>query len=363
MKEKRLTWLDISKGIAILMVLLGHGIRDSMRLESGAMDYVYRICYVFHMLFFFFLSGYTLNKSISKYKHVSTVLIKKVKTLFIPWIGYTILICCVFQVAFLISPIRKILEGAGYSSISVFYYLGKVVQINNDWAYHLWFLFVLFIISCLFIVFDIPRTRHVLIYAIVALSLFTVGYDYYSFLGDWNDLFFHLAIYIPYFFLGYIVDVQKMVEARKSNLLLVVLEVMGVCYIFIRAKWFSDFYGNNIAGETKLIRVSIAYMGYILMPFAMIALCKVSDRIDKFSLPGTEQLSWLGKNSFNIYLWHQPFCCAFLGIVLYEKLHIGSIFTVIACVIASVLVGILVTNVKSIIKQQVKLETRRNTNK
>jgi fucose 4-O-acetylase-like acetyltransferase len=44
----RIAWIDVARGIGILLVVLGH-------LETGLL---YRVIYVFHMPFFFFLSGY-----------------------------------------------------------------------------------------------------------------------------------------------------------------------------------------------------------------------------------------------------------------------------------------------------------------
>jgi fucose 4-O-acetylase-like acetyltransferase len=47
-RPKRIAWIDVARGIGILLVVLGH-------LESGLSS---RIIYAFHMPFFFFLSGY-----------------------------------------------------------------------------------------------------------------------------------------------------------------------------------------------------------------------------------------------------------------------------------------------------------------
>lgn len=41
--KRRTKWIDIAKGIAIFMVLIGHGMRDSMRLENSILDYIYRV--------------------------------------------------------------------------------------------------------------------------------------------------------------------------------------------------------------------------------------------------------------------------------------------------------------------------------
>ncbi|MCU1321256.1 MAG: acyltransferase 3 [Acidobacteriaceae bacterium] len=47
-RPERIAWIDVARGIGILLVVLGH-------LESGLPS---RIIYAFHMPFFFFLSGY-----------------------------------------------------------------------------------------------------------------------------------------------------------------------------------------------------------------------------------------------------------------------------------------------------------------
>ena len=39
----------------------------------------------------------------------------------------------------------------------------------------------------------------------------------------------------------------------------------------------------------------------------------------------------LGQNTMLFYLYHQPFCCAVPGLVLYEKLGVSAGGTVLAC--------------------------------
>lgn len=49
----RIDWVDFAKGVAIILVVLGHAI-------SSKMD-VYKFIYVFHMPFFFIMAGFLLN--------------------------------------------------------------------------------------------------------------------------------------------------------------------------------------------------------------------------------------------------------------------------------------------------------------
>ena len=57
LQEERINWVDIAKGIGIVLVLLGHAPRDSMRMQYPLIDFLYYFIYSFHMPLFFFLAG------------------------------------------------------------------------------------------------------------------------------------------------------------------------------------------------------------------------------------------------------------------------------------------------------------------
>ena len=50
--KERISWIDFAKGIAIILVVLGHSI------DEGSLQ---KFIYVFHMPFFFVASGFLLN--------------------------------------------------------------------------------------------------------------------------------------------------------------------------------------------------------------------------------------------------------------------------------------------------------------
>ena len=56
--SKRIEYLDIAKGVGILLVVLGHNDFEVISL------FVQRLIYSFHMPLFFFLSGYFLNTAV-----------------------------------------------------------------------------------------------------------------------------------------------------------------------------------------------------------------------------------------------------------------------------------------------------------
>ena len=80
MEDKRLDYLDYSKGIAIILVVLGH-------ICSGGNIKTY--IYSFHMPLFFITSGYLFNYS--NVKSLKEFINKKAKAYLIPYITFSII--------------------------------------------------------------------------------------------------------------------------------------------------------------------------------------------------------------------------------------------------------------------------------
>ncbi|HEY9528673.1 MAG TPA: acyltransferase family protein, partial [Anaerolineales bacterium] len=125
--SKRIEYLDIAKGIGILLVVLGHNDFEVISL------FVQRLIYSFHMPLFFFLSGYFLNTAVPFFDFVK----KRFNTLLKPFL-FTIFLIYFTSISFekmgfntAITRTVKSLYGSGY-------YL--------DWV-QLWFLPHLFAVS------------------------------------------------------------------------------------------------------------------------------------------------------------------------------------------------------------------------
>ena len=61
MNTKRLDWIDIAKGIGIILVVLGHTLVPQVR-ETGFAGFLWIFIYNFHMPLFFFYRGICLKK-------------------------------------------------------------------------------------------------------------------------------------------------------------------------------------------------------------------------------------------------------------------------------------------------------------
>src|SRR5688572_19153575 len=125
--SKRIEYLDIAKGIGILLVVLGHNDFEVISL------FVQRLIYSFHMPLFFFLSGYFINTAVPFFDFFK----KRFNSLLKPFF-FTIFLIYFTSISFekmgfntAITRIVKSLYGSGY-------YL--------DWV-QLWFLPHLFVVS------------------------------------------------------------------------------------------------------------------------------------------------------------------------------------------------------------------------
>jgi len=244
MEKRRIEWIDIAKGIAILLVLYGHSMRDEMREQYSILDFTYRCVYIFHMSFFFWLSGfsYEMGRSVYHKKYDLSFIIKKLRKQLLPWILYSAVIYVVFTIAMNIKTVSSVLTGAGYYKISILEYIQNAVCANNRFAYHLWFIYVLFIISIIvFIAERFVKNLSVVHISSIVLSFIGLLLVQRFDVGKCERLLNYLCLYIPFYVMGILM--QGKVECIKHSF---IWEVLGVGYILLRAKLWSGASGNSV---------------------------------------------------------------------------------------------------------------------
>ena len=86
---KRLNWIDVSKGICMLAVIVGHMGNDTIN----------KIVFPFHLTVFFILSGYTLKENKMDKEYLSV----KFKRLMVPYFCTCFFIVCmdIFNILFI----------------------------------------------------------------------------------------------------------------------------------------------------------------------------------------------------------------------------------------------------------------------
>ncbi|MCC8049997.1 MAG: acyltransferase family protein [Clostridiales bacterium] len=80
-KSNRIEWIDVAKGIGIILVIMGHCFNKS--------SLIHKWIFSFHMPLFFILSGYCFH--VDKYQRMRDIVRAKIKSLLIPYFGFCFL--------------------------------------------------------------------------------------------------------------------------------------------------------------------------------------------------------------------------------------------------------------------------------
>ena len=131
--KNRVSWIDISKGIAIILVVLGHSIQS----YGNDNDVLFKCIYSFHMPAFFVVSGLTFKWA----DDFKTYIKRKAKVLLLPYVGFVMITffynCCV-----------ALLKGNGIDTVTdrISERLTRTLLVTSDsYFINLWFLPCLFL--------------------------------------------------------------------------------------------------------------------------------------------------------------------------------------------------------------------------
>ena len=106
-----------------------------------------------------------------------------------------------------------------------------------------------------------------------------------------------------------------------------------------------DLYASRTTAIPAMYLENAAILGLCLGITAVLSpLCGRAERQSASAsrVPCVLRLAAFGRQTMPYYLYHQPFCCAFLGLVLYEKLGVPAPAVVAACMAAGLLVPYLI---------------------
>lgn len=332
----RITYIDIAKGFGIVFVVIGHSLRDEMLLNYIGYDYIYSIIYFFHMPLFFTISGYLMEHSFCREEKPLKLIIKKTKTLLIPFIIYSLLIFIIFRVACMLPGIGTILAASIDTDISLIKYILLAVMGNNPLAFHLWYLIVLFLIELFTIisVLVIKGNRMQVTFIISSIIYFLSMYvDFFNLSTNYNTIN-AVFRYIVFFSFGQMLFYNEKVNRKGDIYNSYIITIASFAGFFMAT--FSFIIKRNSMVQfnslQKLLYTTLVLIGRFLLIYSIFG---VSKKIKKSNI-----LSILGQESYNIYLMHQPFICAFLGTVLYGKLRMPAQVVIIICAVLSLAIPI-----------------------
>lgn len=138
--SKRLTYIDIAKGIGIVLVVLGHCIPDATSptgISVPAYRWLHDVIYSFHMPLFFFLAGFMVSrqKMLARAQKPLDLVRKRISRLLVPYIF----------VGLCYAPFKMLLSRFANKPYDISTLWQMVIGINPDGE--LWFLYALFVIT------------------------------------------------------------------------------------------------------------------------------------------------------------------------------------------------------------------------
>lgn len=281
MKLDRVSWVDVARGIGIILVIYGHTL--------SAIGHRYLI-YSFHMPLFFFLSGLVFrNRTNEIYRHS---LIKDVKRILIPYFIFAFISLILW---FIILPSGdQTLNNIGRQIFGIFYGTANngYLAINTV----LWFL------PCLFLTKQIFWFLSKLNKNLLMISLFI-----FSLAGFLVSLYFS-NIRLPFelesaltgivfFGLGYLWNFlpEKINEKLSEYLLPLAIIFMAITIYFANLNF--QIYGVQI--DMRLNRLNNYFYFYAAAISGILTTIFISNLINKNKI-----LEYLGKNTMPLFIWH-----------------------------------------------------------
>ncbi|GIM30163.1 O-acetyltransferase [Clostridium polyendosporum] len=317
MQTQRLDWIDMAKGLGMILVMITH---------APIPDQFKQIIYTFHMPLFFFLSGYLF--SISKYNSFLAFFKRKFKSLVIPY----------FTLSF-INYMYWISTNGPYNYSTSIYkpFVGTFYALRrSEWSLHngtMWFVTCLFITEILFYIIIKSSKNNNIIITICLIISSVAGHLYSAYIGQAFPWSIDVSITAVVFFgAAYLIRCKGIllnVNVGYLVLFIVVNAVAGYLnfkHIGKPTDMFFNRYGNYF----------LFYIGAFSGVLAYIMLIKL--------LPKINFLEYIGKNSIIFLAFHQFILFPNIEIVLkhinifsgkdyYSYILLGTTYALVSSVI------------------------------
>lgn len=280
-QEQRIEWIDILKGIAILLVVVGH-----MEYAEGSSNPGKTLIYSFHMALFFMLSGYTAALSVSRHPSLGRFIWRRFLSVMVPYI------CWMLAIPVIYVPVEQISQYSVHEAI---------YGILSGWG-QWWFLPCLFILQLFYALFNLMRrhmpgnTGTVIGFAILAVGVFALNRFGGPFL-ERQELRIHYLLQTFRMFLPFCLGVALFEYPRAvawitRGRLVPALALAVWCLLCRDYAHFHPFYGRILTGLAGCIILVRLFSGM---------------RGESLSASGAGAAIWrqfklLGRNSMAIYV-------------------------------------------------------------
>lgn len=310
MSGKRIEWIDNAKGVAIVLVVLGHIISTNSLLS--------RFIDSFHMPLFFMLSGlFVLKKTNDSFRsHLNN----RFRRLMIPYfiLGICVLIPFNWLYFHFIIPSAQI----SFLQRCLAHFTGLHSDWGEEWRCCLWFLPCLFVADI--VIWSIWKYLYKWRY-VVLLLLISIGIFYYITINRSLPFRIHTAsIAVLFLFIGSILTEN----IEKISVWLIGL--FCICYTFL---WISNDFSSIVMADNNYGLIHLSIPASIFASIAIIYLVR--------HIRHNHILSLIGEQSLAIYILHQLFVPFIRAISLKLSVLGGGITEAIIMTIIAFLVTLI----------------------
>lgn len=306
---------ELIRGIAIIFVILGHSyqlgsfnisMQEFVSLDTNCVasffnGIINQIIYSFHMPLYMILSGALAYRAFDKWEIFEYIKLR-CKRLIIPF----------FVCGFFFSvPIKFIAGYFGTWSLLESYVHSLVLMETTG---HLWFLFVLFLLDCIFIVVYKMNLVDKRIFVLIMIIAFLI-HDY---LPSGGLMLYRLCHFALYFYLGLMFE-KKGIRQRVSEILLkdkilLIVLCIGIYCVFYNLE---QIFNEIIPIGKAIVRNAFEFFQAISASMIIFMSCHlVVNKECKF-------VKWLSNRSFGIYLYHEPIIILCIWIFINTRLGIA----------------------------------------
>jgi fucose 4-O-acetylase-like acetyltransferase len=311
--KNQIVELDIAKGIGILLVVFGHALSKDIASTSIVLYYLRYCIYIVHMPLFFLVAGILFESNLNRYENIGLkpFTLKKLTTYIVPYLSFSLVAFVIEKVAFSYNNTAKLFINAGFKDLTILEFIKSLVTYNNPVDNHLWFSYVMFIVLVLAFIMRKVNLRLLVpvLYFVYALTWF------FSF----DEIVWKVMRYLFLFQVGRLIFRSKYIECKK-NTLFTWLGFLGGFIGYCVMKYYGIYEPQCFVQPLAEICGAI-----ILLKFSNLL---VKTYISRF-------ITYVGQNSYVIYLIHQPFVVPLvvkfllmIGMPVYLTLLIASVIGV-----------------------------------
>ena len=304
--KTKINYIDYSKGIAILFVIFGH--------VYWGNNIVTTWIYSFHMPLFFIISGFLLK--LNKNKNTKSVILKKFKSLIVPYILFSIINIVGFYLLKYLS--YEVFKGDIFNTITLFG-VGA-----------LWFLPALFISESIFLFEknNISKNKYkslfyISIAFIIAIFIFVSKGNYISVIGKLTIVLVRSMVALFFINIGYYL--YKVIS--KINLKIYQIFILAIISVV-----FSKLNGSVNLYSVQFDNLFLYVLNSIIGSFLTISIAK--------KINCSKAIEFLGQNTLIIMATHQLIIEAILKSTLIKYLN-GIIFIFIILLLEYPLIKII----------------------